>query len=95
MRTIWKYQLLPDETLTISGGARLLVRHVGADPSANPELPSVWVELDVNDPQVEQEDLMLVFVGTGQPIPEGIHVGSCITVGGFVWHVFGTRRIHE
>lgn len=93
MRSISKYSLLPNEPVTVSGGARLLVRHVSADIQGSPTAPSVWIELD-DDTNVPQEDLILVFVNTGDPVPEGVHVGSCNATGGAVWHVFATRKTY-
>ena len=91
MRTIWKYPMTDGEELVVQGGARLEVRHIGIDPAGSPELPCVWVGLDP-DEEINIEEIALVFIGTGQSVPDGEHVGSCVASGGFVWHVFEIRR---
>jgi hypothetical protein len=101
-RTVWKYTLIPDETIDIEGGAPRVV-HVGVDPLAldraakareygviapviEANVPTVWVELD---PDGRGEMLSLTFIGTGHPVPEDMtHVGSCITPAGLVWHCY-------
>jgi hypothetical protein len=96
MRRVWKYTLPPDVAFRIEGGGARVV-HVGIDPAADALmsfLPTVWVELE---PEASGH-IILGFVGTGHPVPwDGAwHVGSCMTPGGLVWHVYdiddSTRR---
>jgi len=97
MRTVWKYTLTPDVAMRIDGGDPNVV-HVGVDPqwldspvSADmTNVPTVWVELDPDG----GDHITLVFVGTGHSIPwsDARHVGSCITPGALVWHVYEIDR---
>ena len=88
-RTIWKFTLEPG--VTAIRGYTPIVRHVGVDPAALDNLPTVWVELDpVGDDIVE-----VTFIGTGHPVPDNIgFVGSVVTPAGLVWHVYETERRH-
>lgn len=93
MRVVWKYTLTPEAASFVQGGDPR-VRHVGIDPLWKDEpdrleanVPTVWVELEPEG----DDSISLVFVGTGHSIPWGQdsrHVGSCITPGGLVWHVY-------
>ena len=86
-RTVYKYTLFPDEDRMIAGGSPRVV-HVGVDPTGDPTLPTVWVELDLSG----DDTLALCFIGTGHDVPPDPwrHVGSTITTGtiSFVWHVY-------
>lgn len=57
----------------------------------NPEVVEVWVEVDErlsNSPVMGPPRHFTVY-GTGQSIPDGWHIGSCITAGGaLVWHLY-------
>jgi hypothetical protein len=94
VRTVWKYPLSPDYATRIDGGDPRVV-HVGVDPAAATDhdrnCPTAWVELE---PDGIGDHLMLVFVGTGHSIPwqDYQHVGSCVTPGGLVWHVYDIDR---
>lgn len=95
MRTIQKYQMEQGTPLVISGGARLMVRYVSVEPGGGTSLPCVWVEIDLDDENLPEEDLSLVYIGDGEAVPDGVHVGSCMGMGSNVYHVFSTREIHE
>jgi hypothetical protein len=84
VRTVWKYTLSPDVPLPIHGKPI----HVGVDPTGDPSLPTVWVELD---PDGADLPTVLTFIGTGHPVPAGYHVGSVVTPVGLVWHVYASR----
>jgi hypothetical protein len=104
MRVVWKFTMIPDMECTITGGDPRVV-HVAVDPfwvaqglldRLECNVPTVWVELD---PDSAADELRLVFVGTGHPVPLGQttrHVGSCVTPGGLVWHVYDLNpRVRE
>lgn len=88
-RTVWKYTLEADKTLTLQIGGDPKVVLVDVDPH-NPDgyLPSVWVE---HDPGASTYDTIQIrFFGTGMRLPNGWrHVGSKVMTGyGLVWHVY-------
>lgn len=85
MRTIWKFEIPYDGLET--GLSNPQVVHVAIDP-ANPDsdLPSIWLQ---HDEYMTRHPTRFHFVGTGHPVNElSVHVGSCITRQGLVWHVY-------
>jgi hypothetical protein len=100
VRTVWKYTLTPDVATRIDGGDPRVV-HVAVDPiwlnsplRLRPEanVPTAWVELEPEG----GDHITLTFIGTGQAVPLGVydrHVGSCVTPGGLVWHVYEVDRM--
>lgn len=95
---MWKYTLSSEHEVIVTGGAPRVV-HVDTDPlwrdhrhRLEAQLPTVWVELDpMDDDDPTAEVLRLAFIGTGHPVPAGkVHLGSCVTSGGLVWHVYGS-----
>ena len=86
-KKIYKYELPTSEvTLQFPADARLL--RVGHDP-AEPMLPCLWVELDVDLPATETH--IFKTYGTGheleEPEEERHYVGTAVC-GPFAWHVF-------
>lgn len=72
-------------TLPVPFGTTLLVA------ARNPEIVELWIEVDerVSNAPVLGPPRHFTVYGTGQEIPGGWHVGSCITAGGaLVWHLY-------
>ena len=90
MTTIWKYPLLIGtgrvQTLNIPALYRVL--HVETQDNQ----PRLWVQVDSDH---EKQEVKVVCVGTGHPIPmydDFEHIGTAMTDGGdFVWHYFRVR----
>lgn len=84
MKSIHKFKLPEHGHLMAPLGKVVLVAYEGD----NSELPTVWIERDMNSKHVPYS-----IVGTGEEYnPLGSeHVGSAIC-GRFVWHVFRNVR---
>lgn len=100
MRTVYKFPFtdMKDQTdravgtLTLLVAERAHVCHVGIDPSGDPSLPCLWIEVDTEALHLTEERLFR-FVGTGHPVPIGsTFVGSVVTPVGLVWHVYEEYR---
>lgn len=81
-RVIHKFTFTDTDRIIVTGGIQVV--HVG---SIHPDhsMPTVWVERDLDD---LPHGLLLLFVGTGHPIPDDTaHCGSAIC-DPFVWHVY-------
>jgi hypothetical protein len=90
VKTVWKFPVpsgldAPPILLPVTAE----VVHVAVE--AGQSDPTAWIELDHAQPKYQRQ---LGFVGTGDAVPERWrHVGTGITAGGFVWHVYeGARR---
>ena len=88
-RVVWKYDLTPGVMETQFLGSPKVV-HVGNmfPDSGRNDTPSVWIEHDPDDGDIER--IRLQVFGTGHPIPHGWeHVGSVTLPScGLVWHVY-------
>ena len=88
MEIIWKFplEIAARQTLEIPSLYRVL--HLGIQDKR----PCLWVQVN---PDHEKEDVTIVCVGTGHPIPlydNYGHIGTAMTNGGaYVWHFFRVR----
>lgn len=81
MRAIWKYPLqlvVGPQTVEVPGGSRLV--HVALQH----ERPTLWFDVDVNDPIREPRTYLLV--GTGSTYQAGEYCGT-VHPDPFVFHV--------
>jgi hypothetical protein len=82
MQTIWKYTLLPDQTLEMPAGAQVLtVREQGATIA-------LWAKVDTLAPT---EKRRFVVFGTGHEMPglALVYIGTAMLQGGaLVLHAF-------
>lgn len=85
MQTIYKYPLRSqNHSLEMPKGAQILAVHSQGD------IPTIWALVDSEAPL---EGRHFITFGTGWEVktPHGkrlSHVGTAITLGGLVWHVF-------
>jgi hypothetical protein len=88
MRAVWKF-VLDHGVNKIAVPRPWKIVHVDTDPfSRGTQMPCVWIEVNT-EPNAPGAEIELAFVGTGHLIPENSeHVGSTITSGGLVWHVY-------
>jgi len=83
MKTIYKWEITVSSDHTILYiPASATVIHVGSQGGAH---PVVWMELDINAPQVARK---FCVVGTGYAIPlNHVYIGTSF-IGPYVWHVY-------
>jgi hypothetical protein len=83
MKTIYKYPLEITDSQLIEMPMNAEILHAGIDPQGT---ACVWAALETRN---EYEQVKLLIVGTGNPIPETArkHLGSFVQPP-FVWHVF-------
>lgn len=92
-RVIYKYALTEQGVIVRGDNQKVVL--TGIDYNND---PSVWVELhhplaDAHHDAVPQQRVQYLIMGTGWNMEddESFHVGSYISPGGFVWHVYGKK----
>lgn len=98
MRSILKYPLsVQSGVVLLPEGA--VVRHIGAQPDAPPDILFVWAEVDLDNalpdaPPADRQTQFAVF-GTGHDLPADMPMNSyqaTVQHHGFVWHIYGPFR---
>lgn len=84
---VLRYEIPVDgqtHSLPVPFGKQVLVA------ARNPEVVELWVEVDESVAAgVPGPPRHFTVYGTGQVVPTGWHVGSCITAAGaLVWHLY-------
>jgi hypothetical protein len=88
-RIIYKYPV-EDRGVIVEAVDQKVVL-VGVDPKLD-DLICVWIEQTVPKPDngpLKRVQYLTMGTGWGMEDDESYHVGSCITVDGYVWHVYG------
>lgn len=85
MKTIWKFPIPVTDSWVIEVPKGAVFLNVAE--SEVPATISLWAEVDPEQPLVPR---MFVVLGTGNQMPEGIHLRHVSTVRDrqFVWHVY-------
>ena len=87
MKTVYKYQLRFDKTLSLSLPKDAKVVYFSCPYDGDPKM---WIELD---PEFNADNYVTRYFqifGTGHTIPDTFeHWGTCLmTDGAFVWHLY-------
>ena len=88
MKTIYKYSISTDVRETkiwVPVGSTPIF--TGLDPH---KVPSIWVQVDLDQDQNDDVEMSCVVVGTGHELPsnEYKYLGSFIEDNTFVWHIY-------
>ena len=86
-RVVYKYPI-EDVAVTVEAVDQKVI-HVGIDPKINEVC--VWIEHSTDTTGEGWRRVEYRIFGTGFEMDDdgSVHVGSCITRDGYVWHVFG------